>query len=248
MSNKTRSTFIYLQAALQIIITFLLFAIFTLFVLLLTIVSFGLLKNKIIEHFGRLLGRLVLLLYRVPMQIIQTDKLSNSPAIYISNHSSTLDMFIILGLGLKNIRFVAKHELRYNPFFFLMGTATGQVFVKRNKSKETIDSMQKALNKIKQKKLSIFIAPEGTRKHSDRIGRFKKGAFHMALDLNYPIIPIFIQGAREACPNDSLVVKPGKITVYFHEPIDVRFWKTETLDQHISEVRQKYCAWDKKYS
>jgi len=231
------------RSILAVVVALLLFGIAAILVFILVIFSFGTLQNWIIENFGKFLGRTVLATAGVKLDINQIGEPINRPAIYLINHSSTLDLFVIIGLGLPRIRFLAKYELQFNPFFFVLGRATGQIFIVRQKSEKAVGKIQKAYNKIKRKRLSILVAPEGSRKHGGVIGPFKKGAFRMAIDLNYPIVPIYTAGADELCKRDSLITKPGTLTVTIHPPVDTSDWSLETLQDHINYVRSKYLQW-----
>lgn len=219
---------------------------FTMIIVLLSILTLGQAQNWIIANGGHLLGKTILLLAGVHVNMYDNIKEHHPPAIYMINHSSTLDLFLILYMGLSKVRFVAKYELQYNPFFLIMGRITGQIFIDRNKSQKAISRMQKAYNKIKRRGLSVLVAPEGTRKHKGIIGPFKKGGFHMAMDLGYPIIPIYFEGARNLAPGSTILVKSGTVNIHIHNPIDTSNWTKETLNHHIEELRQTYIAWSKQ--
>ena len=72
-----------------------------------------------------------------------------------------------MAVGLDKIRFVAKWELQYFPFFFIVGRLTGQVFIKRQKSDEAIKTLVSTYERLQKNKLSVMVAPEGSRKHEE---------------------------------------------------------------------------------
>ncbi len=213
---------------------------------LLSLLTLGRAQNFIIHTFSRSLGHLVLFIAGV--KVIFAGGPSKRPAIYIANHSSTLDLFLILVLGIPKVRYVAKYELLYNPFFGVMGWLTGQIFIKRQDSERAIATLNRAYDKIRRQVLSLFVAPEGTRQVSGKIGPFKKGAFRMAIDLQYPIVPIHFAGARQLCPGKTLIVKPGTVTIRFYPPIDTSAWTLENLDEQIARIRCEYIRWEEEYA
>ena len=223
-------------------------AVATGMVLLVSVLTLGHAQDFVIYNIGRTLGGFILRAAGVKLKIERSGEPANRPAIYIANHSSTLDLFVILALGLPRIRFVAKQELKYNPFFAVMGMLTGQIFIKRQESEKAIATLNQAYARIRQQRLSLLVMPEGTRRTDGKIGPFKKGAFRMAIDLQYPIVPMYFGGARRLCPGKSLNVTPGTITVHFHSPIDTSSWTPENLDEHVARVRQAYIEWDKEHS
>lgn len=233
----------YLRSFLAILVFFFMFAICTPIIAVLLILSFGKATNFIVENFGPIIAYPVLWTLGIKFNVIQHGEPVDPPVIYTINHSSTLDLLTMIALGLPHIRFVAKWELQYNPFFFIVGHLTGQVFIQRKKSKKAVAKLQNTYDRLKRDKLSIMVAPEGSRKHPGIIGPFKKGAFHMAIDLGFPIVPIYFDGNMELSLGSSLLSKSGTISAHIHPPIDTSDWKKETLDDHIREVRQKYLEW-----
>ncbi len=185
----------------------------------------------------------VLFMLGIKFKVIDHRKNETPPAIYIFNHSSTLDIPTFLALGLERFRVVAKWELQYLPFFFIIGRLTGQVFIKRQNSEKAIATLLKTYDRLKRDKLNLVIAPEGSRKHEGRIGPFKKGAFRMAIDLGYPIVPIYFDGNDQLSLGGSLFSKSGEINAHIRPAVDTSDWKIETIEDHIAEVRGMYLKW-----
>jgi 1-acyl-sn-glycerol-3-phosphate acyltransferase len=210
-----------------------------------SILTLGLAKSFITRLFSRSVGCAVLFLAGVKVRFVGGPL--DRPAIYISNHSSTLDIFLIIVMGLPKVRYVAKYELLYNPFFGVMGWLTGQIFIKRQDSEKAVATLHRAYKKIRRQGLSLYIAPEGTRQETGKIGPFKKGAFRMAVDLQYPIVPIHFAGARQLCPGKTLRVKPGEVTIRFYPVIDTSAWTRDNLNEQVAKIRQDYIRWEKEH-
>lgn len=233
----------YVRSVAGIAVFFVVLIFFTPIILLLLILSLGRATNFIIEHIAPLIARPSLFVSGIDFSVKLHDGKFSYPAVFIINHSSTIDILTILATGLPRVRFVAKWELQYNPLFFLLGRLTGQVFIKRQKSDEAIATLQKAYDRIQRKQLSVMLAPEGSRKHPGIIGPFKKGPFRMAMDLGYPIVPIYFEGNRELSSGGSLLSKPGKAVTHIHPPIDTSGWTLENLEEHMRKVRSMYLGW-----
>ncbi len=233
----------YIRSVLAIVVFFIMFAISTPLITLLLLFSLGKATNFVVENFGPFIAYPVLWTLGIKFNVVQHGEPAEPPVIYTINHSSTLDLVTMIALGLPHIRFVAKWELQYNPLFFIVGRLTGQVFIQRKKSDKAIKRIQSAYDRLKRDKLSIMVAPEGSRKHPGIIGPFKKGAFHMAIDLGYPIVPIYFDGNQELSLGGSLLSKSGTINAHIHKPVDTSDWKRETLHEHIDEVRNMYLEW-----
>jgi 1-acyl-sn-glycerol-3-phosphate acyltransferase len=244
MEKRPLTAFEYFRSILSIFVFFfLLIFIYTPVVLLLLILSLGRLTNFIMEKMVPPLGKFVLWIAGIKFRVKKHTEEIPETAIFIINHSSTLDILTILATGFPRIRFVAKWEFQYNPIFFLLGRLTGQVFIKRQDSEKAVETLRKSQKRIKRKRLSLLLAPEGSRKHPGIIGPFKKGPFRMAIDLGYPVVLVYFEGNRELSEGGLLLTRSGTCTAHIHPPIDTSDWKIETLEKHIKETRDRYLTW-----
>src|SRR5262249_35007455 len=152
---------------------------------------------------------------------------------FIFNHQSGIDMLLLCKLLRRDIVGIAKQEMRSNPIFGPAFALAGTVFVDRFNHDKAIQALQPAVEALREG-LSIAIAPEGTRSPTPRLGRFKKGAFHMAMAANVPVVPIVFRNALDALPKHAAVVRPATVEVVVHPPIPTTKWTAETLDQEIA--------------
>ena len=65
----------------------------------------------------------------------------------------------------------------------------------------------------------------------------------MAMELDYPIVPIFFEGNSELSPGSFMITKPGLITAHIHPPIDLTKTENRSLDRQISDIRTLYLKW-----
>lgn len=209
-----------------------------------TILSFGKATNWMIKNLGYIIGASCLWVLNIKLNIRYSEgKKPEGPAVFLINHSSTLDLFVLLAIQMPNIRFVAKKEFQYNPLFFVLGNLTGQIFIDRSHTESAVRKLHNQLQRVKQKKLSVMFAPEGSRTHPGLIGPFKRGAFRMAIDLAYPIVPVYIENARNLCPGAAMLATSGTIDVTFHPAISTESWSHTTLAKHIKDTRDLYLDW-----
>jgi len=161
------------------------------------------------------------------------------PAVFLFNHQSALDPLLMLKLVRRDLTAVGKIELRRNPVFGPLFAAAGIVFVDRSDTKAAIDALAPAVQALKQGR-SLVIAPEGTRSPTPRLGRFKKGAFHMAMQAGVPIVPVVFRNVLDAFPKDAAIVRPATIEAVVLPPIQTRGWTVEGLDDEIEKIRNRY--------
>lgn len=160
------------------------------------------------------------------------------PAVFLFNHQSNADMFILSKILRKDVRAIAKKELLYSPVGPLFMIA-GVIFIDRSNREKAIEAMKPAVEAL-QNGTSIAIAPEGTRSHDTTLGRFKKGAFHLAMNAKVPIVPIVIKDAHSILPRGSALVRSSAVEVRVLPPIDVTQWQASQLNERIDEVRNMF--------
>jgi putative phosphoserine phosphatase / 1-acylglycerol-3-phosphate O-acyltransferase len=164
---------------------------------------------------------------------------SHRPAVFIFNHQSGIDMLLLCKLLRRDFVGVAKQEVRNNPIFGPVFTLAGTVFIDRANPERAIEAMRPAVEALRQG-LSIVIAPEGTRSSTPRLARFKKGAFHLAMQAGLPIVPIVFRNALDALPKHALFVRPATIEVVVHPPIPTTDWTPQRLDREIAAIHRLY--------
>ena len=164
---------------------------------------------------------------------------SQRPAVFIFNHQSALDTVLILKLLRRDLTGVGKKEIRRNPIFGPLFSAAGLVFVDRADTGKAIEALKPAVEALRQGR-SLAIAPEGTRSRTPRLGRFKKGAFHMAMQAGVPVVPVVFRNVLDALPRDAVVVRPATIEAVVLPPVDTSEWTLDTLDREIQAIRDRY--------
>lgn len=152
------------------------------------------------------------------------------------NHSSYLDIpAITVGIPIY-FNFMAKDELRKVPLFGHF-FKTIDIAVDRKKAVAAHRAFLEAGNRIDQG-VSLCLFPEGTiPPNAPDLGRFKDGAFRLAIEKQIPIVPITQPDNHYRLPDDgSLTGTPGKMRVFVHRPIQTVGLKLEDLDQLKKEV------------
>jgi 1-acyl-sn-glycerol-3-phosphate acyltransferase len=158
--------------------------------------------------------------------------------VVMSNHQSLYDIPILLQALKRRIRFVTKTELFRVPLWSHAMRASGMVEIDRKNRDRAIESLSNARTALAQG-TNIWIAPEGTRSESGRLGAFKKGGFHMAIGAGAKILPVTISGTRHALPARGRSVTNGaRVTVTVSAPIDPAAYGEERRGELVEAVRQ----------
>ena len=158
------------------------------------------------------------------------------PALFLSNHQSTLDALVLAALLRHDFTAVTKNEARFDPRMMLIGALLDPVWIDRSRPAAARASLDRAVRRLRDG-TSLVVMPEGTRMPTPRPGRFKKGAFHLAMHAGVPIVPIVLRNTGELAWRRSLVVNPGTVDVAVLDPISTGGWTADCLDERIAEVR-----------
>ena len=186
-----------------------------------------------------LAGELSLALAGIEVDVQHAERLfSNRPAVFIINHQSPIDVPVMCKLLNGGFTGVAKKEAIFSPAGPMLWL-TDAALIDRANSERARAALRPAVDKLREG-LSVAIAPEGTRSLSPRLGSFKKGAFHLAMQAEVPIVPVVLRNAGEAMWRNAKLMRQATIEVYVHEPINVRDWDRRNLGSHVAGVEQLY--------
>ena len=177
--------------------------------------------SDLLVHGGRLWSRTLLLACGARVRVHGREHLSeHAPCIFIANHQSMVDIWALLTVVPPNTRFVAKQELFRIPLFGWALSASGCVPIDRANHADALRALSRAAERIRAG-CSVVLFPEGSRSRDGRLGPFKKGAFHLALQAGVPVVPVAITGSFEVMPPDALLVRPGAVEVYVEPAVAV---------------------------
>lgn len=138
--------------------------------------------------------------------------------IFVPNHQSMFDIFLLLGFLGHKFKWVMKKELAKVPLVGFACKCCGFIYINRTGKSSIAESMNKADDTLRQHK-SLAIFAEGTRTRTGQLGTFKRGAFKLAVEQNLPIVPISLNGCYEAMPKGRYLVKRHPLKLIVHQPI-----------------------------
>lgn len=114
------------------------------------------------------------------------------PCVFISNHQDNLDIFPGGYTLPESTVTIGKKSIIFIPFFGQYFWLSGNLLIDRKNRKRAFETMDVAALAIREKKLSVWIMPEGTRSKGRGVLPFKKGPFITAIKAQVPIVPIAI--------------------------------------------------------
>lgn len=202
--------------------------VITIFTSIFTILLFPF-KNSWLVHKEQMLwSRLIVWLFGTSTQVEGTENIQTGQSyVFVCNHSSYFDCWIVYGWLPVIFKWIMKAELRKVPFVGSACKAAGHIFIDRSHPKAASQSLIEAKSRLKNG-VSLVIFPEGTRSRDGQVAEFKRGAFQIAFDLELPVVPISISGAHSLMPRGASLVNFGKpIKMKIGKPVDLTQYQAE---------------------
>ena len=162
----------------------------------------------------------------------------SGPYIYMFNHESLLDIFLICAVTPSPVTAIGAQKQFSMPIWGSVLRRYGAIPIDRGHLDPAIASLKTA-EKALGSGTSLIISPEGTRTLTGKIGRFKKGPFHVALHTRATIIPIGLDGAYRANNKGDWRMYPGIIDIRMGEPIPAKDYENLSVDALRDMVKEK---------
>ncbi|MDP5293104.1 1-acylglycerol-3-phosphate O-acyltransferase [Oceanimonas sp. CHS3-5] len=158
-------------------------------------------------------------------------------AIYIANHQTNWDIITHPGVLSPRTVAIGKNSLFWIPLFGPLFWLSGNLLINRENKAKAASTIGKVVEKIRSRKLSIWMFPEGTRSKGKGLLPFKTGAFHIALQAGVPIVPV-------ACSSyfgqvDLNRWDNGEVLIDIMPPIDVSECQPAQLRDLLKQSRKQ---------
>ena len=188
-------------------------------------------------------SRLVLAIGGVEIVVHGDRRWPTTQTVYVFNHTSSLDLFVVCALGLPDVRFFLKRKFLLFPPMGLLAALAGTFFTAPQTQPEKRTRLfQHATRVLQRTRGSVFLSPEGTRVTTGEIGAFNKGAFHLAAALRAPIVPLYFATPRSSDPGKGLRVGSGTVHVHVLPTVATTSWNVEDIGHHRDEIHALFTA------
>ncbi len=197
---------------------------------------------RYIYPLARVICRSVLVVTGQRLQVVGTPPpLASGPYIYLFNHTSMMDAFVVVSSIPEFTGAIGKYEQFSIPFWGTILRRYGVVPINRGKLGDAIqilDEVETAVNGG----LSMAISPEGTRSKDGKLLPFKKGPFHIARNTGTPLVVLRIEGCHRAKSPQSWLIRPGLIKVTWGEVIHPCDYPEATVEDLLEQCRRGYLS------
>lgn len=165
---------------------------------------------------------------------------SAAPCIIAANHQSNWDVFTYVPVLPSNTIVLGKKELGWLPFFGLIFRGSDNILIDRKHRRHAMESLIEAKKALIEKNYSIWVFPEGTRNRGKTLLLpFKRGAFHMAIQAQRPLVPIVHTPLHFYFQESKFKILHGKIHIKVLPPVPTAGLTPKDLDALVQKVRQQ---------
>ncbi|MBQ8990104.1 MAG: 1-acyl-sn-glycerol-3-phosphate acyltransferase [Prevotella sp.] len=170
---------------------------------------------------GRWWAKIILKTCLIPVKVEGRENLEKQQSyVFVSNHQGAFDIFLIYGYLGRNFKWMMKYQLEKIPFVGYACKKSHQIFVDKRGPKK-IQKTYETAREILQEGYSVTVFPEGARTFTGHMGKFKKGAFALADELQLPVVPLTINGSFDILPRmrDWHWINWHPLRLTIHQPI-----------------------------
>ena len=193
--------------------------------MMIVVFPFDFTRGKILSKIVRYWARIIFFSAGIKTKIIGLENLDNSKHyIFAANHSSSLDIPLMLGFIPFWIVPISKIELKWIPFLGWAMQMAGHVFVDRSKHERAMSSIKSIKNSLLKRPRSILLFPEGFRTKDGQVNQFKSGGLSLGIETKIPIAPVAIIGTYESLKKGSKLFINNLLIIKVGNPIDTRVY------------------------
>lgn len=214
-----------------------LISIFTFILSILALISIVIDRSFITYHkLTKIFSSGILFIAGVRIKVIGEENINKKNTyVFVSNHLSQFDI-PVLQKGIPNrIAMIFKKELTRIPFFGWQLKYGPYIMVDRKSPESGMRSIEEAKELMKTKGISVLVFPEGTRSKTGEMLPFKRGAFHLAAKVGYPIIPVSIIDTDKIMPKGTFKLKRGEVKLVFDKPINTGYIRNKNDEIQLME-------------
>jgi 1-acyl-sn-glycerol-3-phosphate acyltransferase len=160
--------------------------------------------------------------------------------VVVCNHESNADPFLLSWLPW-DMRWVAKQELFRVPVSGWALSLSGDIPLRRGDA-ESVRAMLAECRRTLGEGLSVMMFPEGTRSADGTLGRFKDGAFELAIDAGVPVLPLALTGTHDCLPKGSVWFGEASAVVRVLDPMPTHGMTRDDVPRLRDAARERIAA------
>jgi 1-acyl-sn-glycerol-3-phosphate acyltransferase len=139
--------------------------------------------------------------------------------VLVANHTSYLDIPLMLAALGCDFAFVTKHELLGWPVIARITRGGGHIPVDRDRAASRAAVVARIVKTLRAGR-SVLLFPEGTFSFDEGLRPFHAGAFKCAVAAGVPVVPIALEGVAGVWSQHARFPRTGRVEIWVGDPID----------------------------
>jgi len=198
-------------------------------------------RARVTNFFARLIAQGLLFLTGSTYEVHGGARLdARRPAVYVSNHTSLVDIFIAAWLVPNGTVGIGKREITFYPLVGLVYLLSGTLRIDRKRPAKAAHQLKRFAEILRTHRLGVWLWPEGTRSVDGQLAPFKAGFVLLAIRAGLPVVPVVVRGAHRAWQVGTYAIEPTLIHIDVLEPIDTSRWQEKNAREHAEEVHARF--------
>lgn len=193
---------------------------------------------------GKIWSHIVCNILLLPVRVEGRENLEPGKSyVFVANHQGAMDIFLIYGYLCRNFKWMMKQSLRKVPFVGVACAKAHHIFIDKSSPSKIEESFREA-REILHDGMSLVVFPEGTRTSTGKVGRFKKGAFLIADELQLDVVPLTIDGSFQVLPRQKGMmnfVRRHTLHLIIHKPIAPSGKGEDNIKATMQKAREAIC-------
>ncbi|GGD61026.1 1-acylglycerol-3-phosphate O-acyltransferase [Lacimicrobium alkaliphilum] len=199
-----------------------------------------------VHYSARAYGSIALLL-GIKVIVRVSDKLDpGEPVVYIGNHQNSYDLITICSATQPGTVTVGKKSLAWVPLMGQLYWLSGNILIDRKNLSKASNTVKQTIKKIRQRGISVWLFPEGTRSYGRGLLPFKSGAFLIARGTREPVSMICASNLHDKVRlnrwNNGVVLVEVTEPVALDKSRSVKQWS----DYFHQQMQEKITQLDKE--
>lgn len=189
-----------------------------------------------------LYGRSTLFLLRpwLPVRMRNSQMAVEHPgSVVVCNHQSFLDIYLLAAQDQANVCLITKSWPFRLLFFFAPTMRSAEYIDAESLPTEQVEAQ--CLERLRDG-ATLVVFPEGSRTRTGALGKFRSGAFHVAVKAGRPVLPLLIHNSFQVFPPGGKGFYPATIHMEFLDPVWPQTFSEELLPHRamMRHVRNLY--------
>lgn len=193
--------------------------------------------NRLYFFASYVLYKVILWASCVPYHVHGKQHIPKEPAIFVANHSSSLDIPIMGSLCGTHAHIWLAMAWLTNFIFFRYFLPRVAVLVDMSSPQKGGRSLIKTMQLMQQHAMHVIIFPEGGRFTDGTVHEFYGGFAVLAKRMRVPVVPVRIQNVEKVYPPDTFLMQRLPVRVHVGEAMRINHDETEI------EFKDRVYAW-----